>query len=105
MSPVEMNRMIAEMKIVQDKAKNNFSVDAPNNANQFGDVFAEALTKVNELQKDASSLQKSFELGQSGVDLPDVMVAMQKSKVAFTAMTQVRNKIVEAYQEIMNMPI
>jgi len=47
----------------------------------------------------------AFELGQGGVDLTEVMIASQKASVSFQAMTQVRNKMVQAYQDIMQMPI
>ena len=45
------------------------------------------------------------EVGQPGVSLTQVMVAAEKSSIAFEAMTQVRNKLVDAYKEIMNMPV
>jgi len=50
-------------------------------------------------------LAQAYELGQPGVDITQVMVAMQKSSLSFQALTQVRNKVVDAYQTIMNMPI
>ena len=48
---------------------------------------------------------RDFETGGSTANVAEVMVAMQKASLSFTAMTQVRNRLVEAYQEIMNMPI
>jgi flagellar hook-basal body complex protein FliE len=44
-------------------------------------------------------------MGTSKVDLSDVMIASQKASVSFQAMTQVRNKLVQAYQDIMQMPV
>jgi flagellar hook-basal body complex protein FliE len=60
---------------------------------------------VNANQKASGDLQKRFEQGDPSVDLPEVMIAMQKSSVSFQAMTQVRNKLVEAYKDVMNMPV
>ena len=47
----------------------------------------------------------AFERGAPGVDLPQVMIEMQKSSVSFRAVTEVRNRLVSAYQDIMNMPV
>jgi flagellar hook-basal body complex protein FliE len=47
----------------------------------------------------------AFERGTPGVELSDVMLEMQKANVSFRALTEVRNRFVSAYQEIMNMPI
>ena len=60
---------------------------------------------VNEQQAVATNLITDFQTGAGTASVAEVMVAMQKASLSFTAMTQVRNKLVEAYQEIMNMPI
>ncbi|MEA1136005.1 flagellar hook-basal body complex protein FliE, partial [Klebsiella pneumoniae] len=56
-------------------------------------------------QQASNQLATAFEIGKSGVDLTDVMVASQKASVSFQALTQVRNKLVQAYQDIMQMPV
>lgn len=71
----------------------------------FGDMFKSAVDTVNENQQAAGGLATRYEQGDPTVDLPEVMIALQKSSVSFQAMTQVRNKMVEAYKDIMNMPI
>jgi flagellar hook-basal body complex protein FliE len=53
----------------------------------------------------AGQLAESFSAGDPGVDLAQVMVALQKASVSFQAMTQVRNKLVDAYRDIMSMPV
>jgi flagellar hook-basal body complex protein FliE len=60
---------------------------------------------VSQAQSKADSLAVAFERGTPGVELPQVMLEMQKANVSLRAMTEVRNKLVNAYQEIMNMPI
>jgi len=50
-------------------------------------------------------MANKFERGVPGVELPQVMLEMQKANVSFRALTEVRNKFVEAYREIMNMPL
>ena len=47
----------------------------------------------------------SFEVSKEGLDLADVMIAVQKSSVSFKAMVEVRNKLVDAYKDVMNMPV
>lgn len=71
----------------------------------FGNVLKTALEKVNETQQTARALSEKFETGDPKVDMAEVMVAIQKANVSFQAVTQVRNKLVSAYQDIMNMPI
>lgn len=71
----------------------------------FQTMFKNAVNNVNEQQQVANSLASRFEQGDASIDLPEVMIALQKSNVSFQAMTQVRNKLVDAYKEIMNMPV
>ncbi len=71
----------------------------------FKEVFSKALSEVNDLQKTADTLRTSFDKGDPNIDLSDVMIATQKSSLAFEMVLQVRNRLVSAYQEIMNMPI
>lgn len=76
-----------------------------NEAPGFGQLLDQAVNKVNDLQKTSNSLSTAFQQGQSGVDITDVMIASQKASVSFQAMLQVRNKLVESYRDIMNMPV
>ncbi|MDY6829977.1 MAG: flagellar hook-basal body complex protein FliE [Pseudomonadota bacterium] len=74
-------------------------------AGGFGAALRGAVEGVNQQQQAASALAASYERGAAGVDITQVMVALQKSRVSFEAMTQVRNKLVDAYETIMNMPV
>lgn len=71
----------------------------------FGELFQQAIGSVNDTQQQASKLATSFEQGDPQVSLAQVMVASQKASVSFQALTQVRNHLVDAYKDIMNMPI
>lgn len=66
---------------------------------------AKAVNNVNGLQKASSDLAVRFDRGDEGVSLSDVMIARNKSSVAFDATIQVRNKLVDAYKALMNMPV
>ncbi|ELB2790839.1 flagellar hook-basal body complex protein FliE [Aeromonas hydrophila] len=71
----------------------------------FGQLLQQALGNVNELQGAANDLRTRFDMGDNSVDLSQVMIAGQKSSIAFEATVQVRNKMVDAYKTIMNMPV
>lgn len=71
----------------------------------FGEMMSSAINTVNDNQQTANELATRYEMGDSEVDLPEVMIALQKSSVSFQAMTQVRNKMVDAYKEIINMTL
>lgn len=78
---------------------------ANENVKGFGEMFQQAIGSVNSTQQQASSLATAFETGDPKVSLAQVMVASQKASVSFQALTQVRNRLVDAYKDIMNMPI
>jgi len=71
----------------------------------FGEMFQTALSAVNESQQTASELKIGFENGSTDKSLAEVMIAAQKADLSFRAVTEVRNKLVSAYQDIMNMPV
>ncbi|MFT5532903.1 MAG: flagellar hook-basal body complex protein FliE [Burkholderiaceae bacterium] len=71
----------------------------------FADALKAQLDAVNTSQKTAADLGSKFALGDDKVSLSDVMVASQKANIGFQATIQVRNKLVSAYQDIMNMQI
>ena len=60
---------------------------------------------MNSQQKAAAGLAREFQLDNTNVSLEETMVAMQKANISFQAVVQVRNKLVSAYQDIMNMPV
>jgi len=71
----------------------------------FGELLTNAIDQVNESQMRASEMKSSFETGTGDASLAEVMIASQKADISFRAMTEVRNKLVTAYQDIMNMPV
>lgn len=71
----------------------------------FADTLSNAVKSVNEAQMESGRLRTAFELGDPRADLARVMVAAQQSQVAFRATVEVRNRLVQAYQDVMNMPL
>lgn len=71
----------------------------------FQQTLNNAIDGVSQAQNEAGALQQAFEMGDPRADLARVMVAMQQSQVAFKAAVEVRNRLVQAYQDVMNMPV
>jgi flagellar hook-basal body complex protein FliE len=71
----------------------------------FSSVLKNSIDSVNDAQTQASSLARDYELGKSNVNLQDVMISMSKANIDFQKMVQVRNRVVSAYGDIMNMQV
>ena len=71
----------------------------------FADALKSSIGQVSEAQLDAGALGRRFTGGDEAVSLSDVMISMQKASIGFQATVQVRNKLVSAYHEIMNMQV
>lgn len=84
----------------------DFKVEDEKQNINFQDVFKEAIEKVNGLQIEAD--QKSIDFALGGVTAPDiheVMISMEKASLALNLTIEIRNKLVESYQEIMRMQV
>lgn len=71
----------------------------------FSELLKTSVNAVNEAQHEAASLKAGFVTGTSEKSLAEVMIAAQKADLSFRAVTEVRNKLITAYQDIMNMPV
>ena len=71
----------------------------------FQSLLVNSIQEVAKAQEEASELKMAFEQGIHDIELPDVMIATQKASIAFEATVEVRNKLLAAYQEIMNMQV
>ncbi len=110
----DISSVLAQMRALRENAgvdlqRNMAELDrAPQAAapvqDSFSGLLANAINSVNDLQQDASARSSAFVRGESD-DLVGVMIAGQKASVGFQALNQVRNRVVSAYQDIMNMPI
>lgn len=107
MSEIDMNGLLLQMRAMAGKAQGLAgaadSSAAP--AASFSSLLGSAVNQVNQAQQSASQMAAAFETGSTEVDLAEVMVSLQKASLSFQAITQVRNRLVSAYQDIMNMPI
>ena len=110
MSDMNINAVLSQMRAVRTQAAENLRVHTPESqrvggGDDFASLMRRAIDGVNGVQQQAGDLATRFETGDRDVDLTQVMIADQKASLAFTAVTQVRNKLVTAYQDIMNMPV
>lgn len=111
MSSLQIDSVLAQIRALQQQTKISAPTLAPPAAagvkptESFANVLKQGLDKVNETQARASQLATAFERGVPGVELSQVMLESQKASVAFRATAEIRNRLVNAYQEIMNMPI
>lgn len=71
----------------------------------FADALKSSLDGVNQMQRQAEVMQNAFVMGDDKVSLSDTMIAMQKASISFQTAVQVRNKVISAYHDIMNMQV
>lgn len=121
MSTMDVSGVLAQIRALKSQASGlPFGVQAPGAATSatsapgapavgktggFADTLSKAIDSVNQTQMQTQTLQNKFERGDPNTDLASVMLSMQRSRVAMAATVEVRNRVVSAYQDIMNMPI
>jgi len=106
MSDIAINSVLQQMRVMAAKAE-GIQPAAVTGADKvdFSTIMKDSINSVNAVQKESGRLQEAFQAGDPNTDITSVMIAMQKANVSFTAMTQVRNKLVDAYQTVMRMGI
>lgn len=114
MSSMEIDRVLSQIRALSAQASAGAAkppmADAAAGAGSatntgFAQLMRQGIEQVNSAQASATQMATAFERGTPGIELPQVMLEMQKASVSFRALTEVRNRMVGAYQEIMNMPI
>jgi flagellar hook-basal body complex protein FliE len=105
-STITPDALLAQMRALMQKAQGLPSQPTQSvSQNGFTDVLKQAVNAVNDQQQQSDKLATAFQQGDPNVQLSQVMLSMQKASVSFQAMVEVRNKLVSAYQEIMNMQV
>ena len=77
---------------------------APAPKTDFSDLIRQAVSQTNAAQVDSQNTTSAFESGEA-VPLTEVVMKMQKASLSFEATLQVRNKVLKAYEDVMNMPV
>ena len=101
----QQNQQIEQNQGVRNRVDGPREVQETRETPSFGDMLGNAVNNVNNLQQEASELRTAYDMGDPNVDITRVMIAAEKSSVSYEALTQVRNRVVRAYEDIMNMPI
>lgn len=107
MSNLEINNVLAQIGRLRNQIPSQtIQSNPPDSHVDFGALLKSSIDQVNATQLHADRLSDAFEKGTvPGLNLAEVMIASQKASVSFQATMQVRNKLVEAYKDIMNMPM
>jgi flagellar hook-basal body complex protein FliE len=103
-----IDRMVAMLHAHADLASGRSvtpSVNNPADPQGFGSILKTSLNQVNQAQLSAEKMAQDFEVGTPNVNLGDVMVSIQKANINFQGAVQVRNRLVSAYNDMMNMQI
>lgn len=103
MSEMNINQVLAQMRTMSIEA--GAKPQPTDGSGDFAAMLKQSIDSVNQSQKTAGALKNDFEMGKSDVTLAEVMIASQKASVSFQAMLQVRNKLVDAYKDVMSMPM
>jgi flagellar hook-basal body complex protein FliE len=109
MSQMEIDRVLAQIRALSSQTHAGAAPAAHNGAtpgvSEFANILRQGIDQVNQTQQHAGALADAFERGTPGVELPQVMLELQKASVSFRALNEVRNRLISAYQEIMNIPL
>ena len=105
---MQITQVLAEMRALQARASG--VAEAPAAAplaqpSEFANLLKNSVDHIAGMQNQATALANAYEAGDKSVDLTKVMLEVQKASLAFRAMTEVRNKLVDAYQQVMNMSV
>jgi flagellar hook-basal body complex protein FliE len=99
--------VLAQMRAMAAAARGEEAGNAGGAAGEaaFGELMKASIDEVNRAMQDSKHLAERFESGDPEVSLTELMVTAQRANIEFQALTEVRNKLLTAYQEIMNMQV
>ncbi len=101
-----IEQMLSVLRTTAAQATGKPSEAAPAaGAPNFADFLKNSIDKVNQVQQDSTQMANNLAAGDTSKNLHEVMIALQTASVSFQEMVQVRNKIVSAYQDVMNMQV
>ncbi len=110
MSEIDINGVLQQMRVLRAQAQMppTAPLQAPVTTSEkpnFGGLLKSAIDQVNESSLNAGTMQTAFQREDTDASLAEVMIAVEKASLSFEAMTQVRNRLVSAYEEIMRMQV
>ncbi len=108
MSQIDVNNLLSQMRTMTAQVRppeTAFKTAIPDAQGGFSALLQKSISAVGKNQLEASRMATNFERGAPGANLAQTMIAGQKAELSFKAAVEVRNKLVDAYKEIMNMPV
>ena len=107
MNTISADHLLSQIRTMGQELRSPQAPTQPSNTEgpDFSAMLKTTINAVNDAQKYSSELKTGFENGTTDKSLAEVMIASQKANLSFRAVTEVRNKLITAYQDIMNMPV
>lgn len=108
MSTIDVNNLLSQMRQMTAQvrpAETAFKAAPAAGQADFSALLKQSIASVGQTQMDAGRMAASFERGDADADLGRTMIAIQKADLSLRTMVNVRNKLVDAYKDIMNMPV
>ena len=102
-----INQMLSLMRASSAQASGRVAEaqSAPAGGADFAKILQNSIDQVNQTQQQAEGMAANFAAGDGNTNLQDVMISLQKANISFQEMVQVRNKLVSAYHDVMNMQV
>ena len=104
----QIDAMVAQLRTTAARAQGGvspFQEEQKTEKTDFASALKSSLDQVNSSMIQSEELGQRFVAGDNSVSLSDVMISVQKANIGFQTTVQVRNKLVSAYQDIMNMQV
>ncbi len=104
MNEINTDNLLAQMRVMAAQAQGSAAVEKTESVD-FGGLLKQSIDQVNEMQRQSRNAKEAFQAGTSDMSLAEVMLTSEKAGIAFQAVLQVRNKVIQAYQDVINMPL
>ena len=105
MSDIAINQVLAQMRAMQALANPQATPEAIQGQGNFSNLMQDSIREVNAAMQETRAMTTRFEMGDPSVSLAEVMVNSQKAGLQFQAVAEIRNRVLSAYKEVMNMPV
>jgi len=105
MSYIAINQVLAQMRAMQALANPQATPEAVQGQGNFSNLMQDSIKEVNAAMQESRAMTTRFEMGDPSVSLAEVIVNSQKAGLQFQAVAEIRNRVLSAYKEVMNMPV
>ena len=103
MSNMQINNVLTQMRAMSLQAQSPIVETKAASSTEFSTMLSQSIEAVNKTQQQAGALSTTFTKGETDASLAEVMVSLQKANLSFQTVLQTRNKLVDAYKDVMRM--